>query len=81
MAAAFVSVDGRTKQDGLDSPLLAVRREPEIQLHRLLDSGGHEVSSVQSRPRMAPIADSWPNGPRGLGRGSQWGCFHFNPIV
>lgn len=67
MPAAFVSVDGRTKQDGLDKPLLVARWEPEIQLHRLLDSGGHEVSSVQSQPCMAPTADSWPNGPHGLG--------------
>lgn len=81
MPAAFVSVDRRTKQDGLDPPLLAARRGPEIQLHRLLDSGGHEVSSVWSRARTVPSADSRPNGPRGLGRGSRWGSFHFNPIV
>lgn len=56
--AAFVSMDGRTKQNGLANPLLVVRWEAEIQLCGLLDSGGQEVSSVQSWPCMAPIADS-----------------------
>lgn len=67
MPAAFVGVDGRTKQDGLDKLLLVSRWEPEIQLCRLLDSGGHKVSSVQSQPCTAHTADSWPNGPRGPG--------------
>lgn len=56
--AAFVGVDGRTKQDRLANPLLAVRWEAEIQLCGLLDSGVQEVHSVQSQPCMAPTTDS-----------------------
>lgn len=55
---AFVGRHRSTKQDGLANPLLAARWEPEIQLWGFLDSGGQEVSSVQSQPCMAPIADS-----------------------
>ena len=56
--AAFVSVEGRTKQDGLANPLLVVRWEAEIQPCGLLASRGQEVHSVQSQPGMAPTTDS-----------------------
>lgn len=56
--AAFVSVDGRTKENGLANPLLVVRWEAGIQLCGLLDSGGQEVHSVQSQPCMASTTDS-----------------------